>query len=851
MIQRVFAIGLTLILFSSSLATVPTDASNMAGPYACNGALKAFTFSFALTDDDDLKVVLYDSAGTPTVLTKSTHYTMRSANSNNLYDWSRGGTVTTVATYAAGNTIVLYRATPGTQLTNLAGNLEVIETALDKLTYEVQDSKAMFNRCLKIQVTDTGDTVTLPIAGTAGYVYRAVNGNYGIAAPLASQTTVHAYWAGVLDEPNLPDSLTAMAMDPAARQFILDTNDLDRANAIAQNAIIDANWFGADGNGVTDDTSSLQEAVDYAIAHGREFRLGAGTYRITDTLIIGTGTSVVSGFRMIGDGLPTILWDGDPNGLVMDVVSLEDSTIEGLFIDGNDCTGVTGLKIRAAATFPSQHVMLKQVSIANCQLYGGLLVQDANATCDYITLEDSVLYDNGVNLRIEGDVRQVTCTGGAFLTATTYALDVNEGCFAGYNTFFGRSGTADIYLGGALSGLSLHTSKHESDKILETGPSAASYSPLTPGIVFDHVSQDFYKTPWTEQVAVDYNCYKTFKLVSCHFIGDVNIGTSSLNVTSDQTEFVPSAYTGVTAGFTGDTDRVSEIGRGTDGYPNYYNGPIQIVQSPPWYARIQLLSMAEDYYQPFYSSDVEPNTPYLEKGAVVFNNTWISGDYAGWICTTAGDPGTSTPAVLQPFGPIGTGSGVGGSDTQVQFNDGGLNLGGDAGLTYNKTTDSLTAVGTVTAANFVPTANTSFQMKTVTVLIDIHTGGGSDYNFDATQANTTAQILNLANVLVAYAEGVSCQMRCIEAVGGPSSIAFSLGTSSGGSELTTGSANTVGTIFGLGVGGWPVPAAASGARSVYVQGVPTANWNTAASTGRWLFELTYLDKGSAYTLRNP
>ena len=35
------------------------------------------------------------------------------------------------------------------------------------------------------------------------------------------------------------------------------------------------------------------------------------------------------------------------------------------------------------------------------------------------------------------------------------------------------------------------------------------------------------------------------------------------------------------------------------------------------------------------------------------------------------------------------GSAPGGSDTQVQFNDGG-NLGGDSGLTYNKSTDTLT-----------------------------------------------------------------------------------------------------------------------------------------------------------------
>lgn len=47
------------------------------------------------------------------------------------------------------------------------------------------------------------------------------------------------------------------------------------------------------------------------------------------------------------------------------------------------------------------------------------------------------------------------------------------------------------------------------------------------------------------------------------------------------------------------------------------------------------------------------------------------------------------------------GSGApGGSDTQVQFNDGGTTFGGDSGLTYNKTTDTLSVVNvSMTATN--------------------------------------------------------------------------------------------------------------------------------------------------------
>jgi len=47
---------------------------------------------------------------------------------------------------------------------------------------------------------------------------------------------------------------------------------------------------------------------------------------------------------------------------------------------------------------------------------------------------------------------------------------------------------------------------------------------------------------------------------------------------------------------------------------------------------------------------------------------------------------------LDEVGAGGGGGTPGGSDTQVQFNDGGT-FGGDAGLTYNKTTDELTLAG--------------------------------------------------------------------------------------------------------------------------------------------------------------
>ena len=67
----------------------------------------------------------------------------------------------------------------------------------------------------------------------------------------------------------------------------------------------------------------------------------------------------------------------------------------------------------------------------------------------------------------------------------------------------------------------------------------------------------------------------------------------------------------------------------------------------------------------------------------------------------------------------------GGSDTYVQFNDGGT-LSGDAGMTYNKTTDVLT-VGSITAtAAGTPTLTSSSAINLSvgsSVIIQQNSGG--------------------------------------------------------------------------------------------------------------------------------
>mgnify|MGYP000465827741 CR=1 FL=1 len=91
---------------------------------------------------------------------------------------------------------------------------------------------------------------------------------------------------------------------------------------------------------------------------------------------------------------------------------------------------------------------------------------------------------------------------------------------------------------------------------------------------------------------------------------------------------------------------------------------------------------------------------------------------------------------------VGAGGGAatpGGADTQVQFNDGGA-LGGDAGLSYNKTTDKLTVGGDIdlgTVATFsttlqtvTPTANRTVSIPDATGTIGLVNGPTGSIQFN-------------------------------------------------------------------------------------------------------------------------
>ena len=123
--------------------------------YSGNGSTSVFNYTFKITDEDHIQVIIRSALGTETTKTKTTHYTVAGVGNSN------GGSITFQSGHipTATETVVLRRSTPQTQGLDLIENdpmpAENIETAYDKLTAISQELQEQVDRSLKISRTNT------------------------------------------------------------------------------------------------------------------------------------------------------------------------------------------------------------------------------------------------------------------------------------------------------------------------------------------------------------------------------------------------------------------------------------------------------------------------------------------------------------------------------------------------------------------------------------------------------------------------------------------------------------------------------------------------------------------------
>jgi hypothetical protein len=201
----------------------------------CNGAAVDFTFTFPIQLTSDIKVVK-TTAGVSTLLTEVTHYTVDAPND----DFSSGGTVTTIATYAAGTVLTLYRDVPYTQGSDFTDSMpslyDTFERGLDKLTMLTQQLKDWMERSLYVgEEESTTIDLELPIAADRASKYLAFNASgepIASAGPVAG-VAVSAFASTILDDANAAAVRTTIGLGNVTDVAQLPLSYLDTDVALA------------------------------------------------------------------------------------------------------------------------------------------------------------------------------------------------------------------------------------------------------------------------------------------------------------------------------------------------------------------------------------------------------------------------------------------------------------------------------------------------------------------------------------------------------------------------------------------------------------------------------------------
>ena len=132
--------------------------------YSGDGSTTVFAYGFKIFAAADLKVILRSAAGTETVQTLTTHYSVSNVGNTN------GGNVTFVTAPASGVTVVIRREAALTQATDYTANdpfpAASHEDALDKLTFLAQQQQEEIDRSIKLSRTNTMTSTEFTVGAT-------------------------------------------------------------------------------------------------------------------------------------------------------------------------------------------------------------------------------------------------------------------------------------------------------------------------------------------------------------------------------------------------------------------------------------------------------------------------------------------------------------------------------------------------------------------------------------------------------------------------------------------------------------------------------------------------------------
>lgn len=400
-----------------------------AGPFDGNDSTTVFPFTFKVFTAADLRVVLTDTNGVESDLVLTSDYTV-SLNADQ--DASPGGSVTypvSGSPLATGEKLTLVNALEFKQLTDLqnggAWYPQTVEDALDRVTMLAQRNNEEISRQIIAPVSDETVDLTLPAVNARASKFLGFDGNgepiavdWGdsLTAPVfSSKAAAVAYITGQgvsggqqffitsADGGSFAGVTGAVAGTYAdnggiycGTQFIPTGGDGSTALVRQSSGWTSVAWFGAQGDGSTDDTAAIQAAIDYAEGSGGgDVRFPAGTYLISATL------SVSRNAYLVGEGW-YFLNDYVDNELVIDgsVIKLATGSNVDAIRFRADITGLVG------SSFPRQHSGMRNIAVfGNRSDSQSPSVRDNNTVGNGVVIQGTsyVTLDNVLSLRCAED----------------------------------------------------------------------------------------------------------------------------------------------------------------------------------------------------------------------------------------------------------------------------------------------------------------------------------------------------------------------------------------------------------------------------------------------------------------
>ena len=447
--------------------------------YSGNGSTTTFNYTFKITDQDDIDVIIRSSSGTETTKTITTHYTVTGVGN------SGGGTVVFTAGNipASGETVVLRRSTPLTQGVDLIENdplpANTLEDAFDKLTSISQELQEQLDRSLKVSKTTsiTSPEFTSDASARADKLLGFDSTGNQLVANISSTSAAQAATSATNAASSATaaaNSATAAANAQAAAEAALDTFDDDFLGAKSSNPSVDNDGNAlADGALYFDTTNNVMKVYDLGNTQWKQL-----TPTSSQQTNIDAAVANASNINAVGGAISNV------NAVAGDLTDINTlAGISGLTTLGNNASSVVnaGNNITGINSFAERYRV--QAGVPSSSNDAGDMVFDTTANklkvfdgSSYVLAGSSV---NGTQDRFKytATANQTTFSG-ADDAGNTLTYDVGGG-----KVF------ADIYLNGVkLVAATDFTATNGTSIVLASGASASDILEVVAFGTFDLAS---------------------------------------------------------------------------------------------------------------------------------------------------------------------------------------------------------------------------------------------------------------------------------------------------------------------------------------------------------------------------